>query len=286
MNDEAENVRDGFDSLVIYTAISEGYDFLRPVPPALADLKCICFMDEVSSPYVKNGWEIRPFPKPDLDRVRRCREVKLRPHVYFPDYQYSLWIDANIEVQSEVRSLLAGLMMQVNYFYTFPHPFRDCIYEEARACCDDGKDDPSVIADWLARIRAEGYPKNNGLVESNVIFRQHNDHKVRSVGEAWWECVRDATRRDQLSFNYVAWKLGFSYGVLNGSSRGDKSAFVVKDHSRGFWLKNLYLSLDAKQGRGGFYVASASLIRSLLLVLSGLRSGFRRKRNQKGNGGT
>jgi hypothetical protein len=33
--------------------------------------------------------------------------------------------------------------------------------------------------------------------------------------ERWWEMIRDFTRRDQLSFNYVFWKHGGKYLSLS-----------------------------------------------------------------------
>ena len=49
-----------------------------------------------------------------------------------------------------------------------------------------------------------------GLVEAPVILRRHTA-AIRALNEAWWAELVRGSRRDQLSFNYVAWKLGLSH---------------------------------------------------------------------------
>jgi hypothetical protein len=39
---------------------------------------------------------------------------------------------------------------------------------------------------------------------------------MKRFDEVWWDEISRHSRRDQLSFNYVAWKLGFEYSTLPG----------------------------------------------------------------------
>lgn len=37
--------------------------------------------------------------------------------------------------------------------------------------------------------------------------------------ENWWEEIKYNSKRDQLSFNYVAWKNSFNFNYLEGHDR-------------------------------------------------------------------
>ena len=39
--------------------------------------------------------------------------------------------------------------------------------------------------------------------------------------ESWWEEIKYNSKRDQLSFNYVAWKNGLKYNSIPGDIRNN-----------------------------------------------------------------
>ena len=107
----------------------------------------------------------------------------------------------------------------------FRHPERQCLYDEQERCIDYNKDDPTRILQQVNRYHAEGYPRNNGLAECNVIVRRHNHPGVIKVMCDWWREIENGSRRDQISFPYVLWKNGMRYCQLNngiGNVRTDK----------------------------------------------------------------
>ena len=76
-----------------------------------------------------------------------------------------------------------------------PHRQRRCVYDEAVACIELGKDDPELIVRHVEAYRALGYPARNGLAELSVIVRRHTPRATRFF-EAWWEEIRCGSRRD------------------------------------------------------------------------------------------
>jgi hypothetical protein len=52
-----------------------------------------------------------------------------------------------------------------------------------------------------------GYPKGKGLSETSAVLRK-NTAKIVSFNEAWWSEISRGSRRDQLSFDFLVWKLG------------------------------------------------------------------------------
>ncbi len=124
-----------------------------------------------------------------------AREIKLNPHKYLPEHDYSIWIDSNIEIVSP--------KFEFNYdIVTWKHPERDCIYDEGMACIRLKKEEPEIVFDVLHRYRIENYPNHNGLLCSAYLIRK-NTEEVRNFCCEWWDEVKNNSIRDQLSFNFV-----------------------------------------------------------------------------------
>lgn len=201
-------------NLVVYTAITQGYDALRP-PPVLwqAEADFVAFLDQ---PPATAGWQYRPIYKRFQDPCRNAKIHKILPHKYFPQAEYSLWIDGTISIKSPLAiSLWADKFLRHHDLAIFKHRYRDCLYDEAAACLALKLDSPTLINRQMQRYFREGYPPKNGLAECMVLFRRHTK-KMQQFDEAWYHEIHSGSRRDQLSFNYVAHKLGFKYQQLPG----------------------------------------------------------------------
>ena len=86
---------------VIYTCITGGYDKLRSHTHTNPNWDYVCFTDDLS---MENpSWEIRSLFFDKLDNVRKQRWHKLHPHMLFPEYEKSIWIDANINVLKKTQ---------------------------------------------------------------------------------------------------------------------------------------------------------------------------------------
>ena len=122
-----------------------------------------------------------------------------------PQYPATLWIDANLQITSDfLYARVLELFENSVSLASVYHPYRHCIYDEAYRVY--GLDSEKTIFEWCHYLRNEGYPRNNGLYETNVLYRK-NDKQVQEIDELWWNTICQHSRRDQLSFNYVLWKL-------------------------------------------------------------------------------
>ncbi len=183
---------------VVYTAVVGGYDDLPPPKYGPPGADFVVFSD---TPINFDGWVVRPLNYQHPDPTRSARFVKLHPHLYFPEYEHSIWIDANIGVQGDVGLFVDKLGDRL--VGAIPHPLRECIYEEGVECIARRKDDAAIITRHLESYRTQGVPENLGLWETNVLVRRHNDPDCIKFMAAWWREIQAGSRRDQLSLPVV-----------------------------------------------------------------------------------
>ncbi len=214
----------------VYTAITNHYDSLKPQPAvALEGCEQVAFLDhDTAAAYIggSRGWRVIAADLPQPDPHRASRFHKINAHLALPTSAYSLWIDASIGITCPFPlPRLAELFLGENDLCVFSHYARRSVYEEAEACLAYGLDRPDVIEAQMARYRAEGLPATTGLIEAPVLLRRHSE-ATRALNVAWWAEIVRGSRRDQLSFNYVAWKLGLSYAEFPLSLAMHNGLFV------------------------------------------------------------
>lgn len=205
----------GLEPIVVYTAITAGYDTLKEQPHASRSAASfVAFLDE---PRESSTWRCFPIHGAFSDANRNAKIHKVLSHISVPDAQYTLWIDGSVTLRSadSIHTLVDAYLTDCD-LAVFQHRVRTCVYQEASVCLQRRLDDPEIIWQQICRYTREGYPPNAGLSECTVILRRHTA-QVKAFNEAWWEEIRRGSKRDQLSFDYVARKLGLCYRTLPGS---------------------------------------------------------------------
>lgn len=207
--------------VVVYTVVMGHYDTLHPTRwPG------ICLTDGLAP---VRGWRIRKVQRRVTDPRRASRHPKILSHIYFPDAEYTIYLDGNLRLICDpkvVISLLRGKDMAL-----FPHPQRKCVYAEARKCVEHRKANRAVIAAQMKYYREKGLPSNSGLAACWMIVRR-NTAKVKEFNEQWWEEYCRFSCRDQLSFEFVRWRLGIQYSKIPGNVRKGRY-FRIARHVRG-----------------------------------------------------
>ena len=84
------------------------------------------------------------------------------------------------------------------------------------------KDDPYLIQKQMTKYSMVGFPKDNGLITGMVILRRHNEKDCIETMEDWWTEIKYGSKRDQLSFNYCAWKNNLKFNYMDGDSRDNE----------------------------------------------------------------
>jgi hypothetical protein len=171
------------------------------------------------------GVDIVRDPLDGLDAARASRRAKLMPHRYLPE-DWSIWLDNKSRLKRDPVEVLAALQAQSDAsFFAFPHFRRDCVYQEGQAIWENGLDDYRIVRERMETYRTEGVPDHVGLIEGHFIVRRHHDTAVSHFGDRWFEQVLRYSRRDQISFAYLAWKLGLPYDKITALGWKETVAF-------------------------------------------------------------
>jgi hypothetical protein len=201
--------------IVIYTAISGNYDSLKE--PKIVSDKCdyVCFTDK---PLKSKVWQLRKFDETLSDNTRTSRRVKILPHKYFSEYKYSVWIDANIVIKRDIISLIYNLFFKKKEkMALFRHPSkRSSIIDEVNRCIILKKDGKEIMQEQVRNYFNAGFPNIvNEFPATFILFRKHNENKLKLVMEDWWEEVSRYSKRDQLSLPFVLWKHNFGVYLID-----------------------------------------------------------------------
>ncbi len=200
------------EQIIVYTAITGGFDQLREPEIIDDNFKYVCFTD--NNNFTSDIWDIRKIEIEDGDYNRTAKKIKVFPHIYFPDNSWSIWIDGQLQITGDLQKLVNKYIRKSNLL-CFLHQVRTCIQEEAEVCKLLGHDDAMVIDRQLKYIMSTGYKDDNELIAGGFLVRQHNEPDVINLMNDWWEMIYAGSRRDQLSFNYVAWKNNFVFDITD-----------------------------------------------------------------------
>lgn len=66
----------------------------------------------------------------------------------------------------------------------------------------------------MKRYENEGYPRHNGLAETCIIMRKHNEYDCMLLDNTWAGELVSHSHRDQLSFDYSRWKTNTKIGYF------------------------------------------------------------------------
>lgn len=194
------------DRIAVYTCITGGYDdIIEPLfVPNNCDFYAITDF-ELPQDSKWNRIDANSYPETqELNNVLKNRYFKFFPHKIFKDYKYSIYIDGNIKVCSDLTEHVNRISNLGLSF--FRHSKRNCAYVEADTCEQLKKETPERLHELMNFLKSEGFPQNYGLIECNFIVRDHKSKLCAEIMEDWWEMFNRFAKRDQLSLPYVLYK--------------------------------------------------------------------------------
>lgn len=217
--------------LVIYTALFGNYDQLKEPKENFSDCDFICFTDQQE--LKSEIWKIIYIPATSESDLLMNRKIKMLPHQYLHQWEYSLYVDSNIRIKKNPYFLVDKYMGQQGIdFLVSKHYLRNCIYREAVQCIKLGKGDPVAIQMQMEAYKKSGFPTAWGLSENGIILRRHQQETVQEIGEYWWSQFTKYPTRDQLSLPFSLWQNGLTYRFMEESSREYFGLFGIGLHRK------------------------------------------------------
>lgn len=138
--------------------------------------------------------------------IKRQRYYKIHPHLFFQNYDLSIYFDTKYTVQGNLDEFLLRILTDNISIYVLEHPEVNTIHNEFERVLITKKDTIEKIMSIEKRYNRSHFPDNNGLSENCLIVRKHNQIKCVNFMNKWFNEIKQFSHRDQLSFNYILWK--------------------------------------------------------------------------------
>lgn len=188
----------------------------------------ICFTNNKSIKKKPGSvWTIKYVSDKKLSDEKLARKVKMKYWEFLKGYDINIWIDANIQIKHNLNAFMAG---KNDSFYIMNHPDRITALDEVNFCVNRDKDKSNILHKQMQDYIADGFPDKDGLCASGLIIRRHNVSIMNLMIE-WFNQVKKYSHRDQISFNYSAWKVGFT-GINYIPFTTINSHFTKRSHKK------------------------------------------------------
>ncbi|MDO5851958.1 MAG: glycosyltransferase, partial [Methanobacteriaceae archaeon] len=198
------------NKLVIYTVITDNSDEISKPLYINDNFDYICF---TNNPNLKSEfWQIKLIENIEL------LKYKTMPHKYLSKYDYSLWIDPNINIINNLEECLHKYLKNNKFL-----------------CIENIEDNNKIIQKQLKQYESEGYLVNNNCIASEFIFRKHDDKDIINTMNCWYDESIKEGYDPNLSLNYACWKTNIDIDILKIPK--NRNQYFIKKYTH---LKSLF----------------------------------------------
>jgi len=203
--------------IAVVTALAGDRDDLQDPEVRFDSADYIAFVDSPEK-HRSDVWDVRPLPTGwSLDEKyadrRHAKLPKILPDLVLPNHDFSVWVDANIELTTDPLDLCRRLLRDDMEIAVFPHRERKCPHAEL-LMIRINKNDFRRNLDLMKReYRNRGVVRDAGLYELPFILRRHGERSIR-FGLCWWELICRISSRDQLSFPIATQRTGIGIETI------------------------------------------------------------------------
>ncbi|MBF0544800.1 MAG: DUF616 domain-containing protein [Candidatus Riflebacteria bacterium] len=218
--------------LTVYTVLVSEKETLnnplRMLPPDSSsdlDIEFVCFTDckGLTSP----TWRFIHFDAKLVPIEKAVNRPKAKPHEFFPDSDYSLYIDNTVVF----KRLPTSSDLSETLFKAFRHPERNFPLDEADAVVKSGVDEANVVARQINFYRQSALLENiNCLTSDLVLLRVHNHPIMKRFGELWWEQILLFSNNDQIPLDLCIKSAGCNIDYFQ-TDNGNNDLFFLPDQN-------------------------------------------------------
>ena len=220
--------------IAVYSCIVGGYD--NPVEPTIIEEGIDYFMftdSEIPEYSVWTKIDIRNLKGYNRYSAKELnRRIKLLPYQYLKGYDYTVYVDGNIRINTRIRPVIGkmnGKMIGVHF-----HHERDCAYDEAKAVRLLNKADKRSLRKQIKDYKEQKFPRHYGLYANGVLICNLNSQETIVLLREWWKSYYKYKTRDQICLPYAVWKCGTNKKdiyILGNNVFKNKRFVVEKGHN-------------------------------------------------------
>ena len=133
--------------------------------------------------------------------------LKANSHHLFNRDTVCLWVDSNL-TDIRITSEQLANFAQISPITSLSHMQRSTVRAEMHVARERQLEASSGLQTITRVLDNDRFPDNVGLTSLMFLARDHRDPRVAQANSAWWEIMTKGVRREQLSFDYCAWKAG------------------------------------------------------------------------------
>ena len=137
----------------------------------------------------------------------------MHPHLLFPNHRYSLYVDGNCRLLTDMYPYVG--MLNGRSIGIYRYPLSDCFYSNSSFLESLGLVDPELNKAQIEYYRSKGFPEHFGYFECGLILRDHHRDLCKAVMETWWEQYLTFAKRDQQGIMFSLF--------INGLTKNDVS---------------------------------------------------------------
>ena len=153
------------DRIAVYSVLFGNYDCLKE-PMYISD-RCDYYIltdQEIPASSTWKKYDLGVLSDMEsFSNLEKARYCKLHPHLLFPEYKYSIFIDANIQIVTDLVPIVEQL--GDNFIAIHNQPGRDCVYQEATEIIVIKKAPKEQVIPQVKAYKAEGFPKHYDYLE-------------------------------------------------------------------------------------------------------------------------
>jgi len=185
---------DEMKTIVIYTYINNGDPMpAQPFNAAIWKAKGFdftCFVTKKGDmPDFDGVWHIEELPISWDDARLNAVLPKLNPQSVLEDYDYSIWIDSNVEITSDKFYQNCKELQNREVMYAgLKHKSIHSVYSYAWKIYRQGLEPFSIVNKALWFLIGK-FVLPTGFQDTSVMFRAHEKDEVLEFDRWWWECL-------------------------------------------------------------------------------------------------
>lgn len=199
--------------ICVYTCLTGEYEKLSEIKKE-SGIDYICYTN--NKKIISNTWNVKYIDSDEkLGNHKLARKIKILGTEELKKYDIVVWCDAQITFTKSIKKFIKQFVDIKTYdLVGLKHYCREKVFDEIDACLVSKKDSFESLKKSQEYLVNNNYPDNNGLMETGVIFRDFKNEKVQASMKLWFEILSKYSHRDQLSFNFSAWKNNLKVNLL------------------------------------------------------------------------